>query len=86
MCAGTRGVNAATSHCIPVELVNTGGSGIGAGTELFPHAGGVGTVTVALPNNPLLQHFTFYSQALSFDAAAPNGQVALSNAGELIMY
>lgn len=54
--------------------------------QLFPHAGGVGTVTVALPNNPLLQHFTFYSQALSFDAAAPNGQVALSNAGELIMY
>ncbi len=54
--------------------------------QFFPHAGSIGSVTIALPNNPLLQHFTFYAQALSFDAAAPNGQVALSNAAELIIY
>lgn len=53
--------------------------------QFFPHASGVGSVTVALPNNPLLQHFTFYAQALSFDSAAANGQIALSNAAELIM-
>lgn len=54
--------------------------------QFFSHTAGVGTLTVALPNNPLLQHFTFYAQALSFDAGAPNGLLALSNAAELIMY
>lgn len=54
--------------------------------EVFTHATGLSTVTVTLPNNPALQRFTFYAQAVSFDAGAANGQVALSNAGELILY
>jgi len=53
--------------------------------QFFPHANGAGAVTVALPNNPLLQHFTFFAQALSFDSGAANGEIALSNAAELIM-
>ena len=54
--------------------------------QAFTHTNGLSTVTVALPNNPALQNFTFYAQAISFDAAAANAQVALSNAGELILY
>ena len=57
----------------------------GAG-QLFVRPAGTGSGSVTLPNNPLLQNFTFYTQALSFDAAAVNGQIAMSNAGEIIIY
>lgn len=54
--------------------------------QFFVHPAGTGSVSVTFPNNQLLQNFTFYAQALSFDPAAANSQVALSNAGEIIIY
>ena len=56
------------------------------GGEAFVHATGTGSVTLSIPAVPALQNFTLYAQAISFDAAAANGQVALSNACELILY
>jgi len=54
--------------------------------QFFAHTTGTSTVSITIPNNPVLQNFTFYAQTLSFDAAAINGQVALSNAAEIIVY
>ena len=54
--------------------------------QFFLHPAGTGTVSLMIPNNPALQHFTLYAQALSFDPAAANGQVAMSNAGEVIVF
>ncbi|MFK7742818.1 MAG: kelch repeat-containing protein [Planctomycetota bacterium] len=52
----------------------------------FAHTGISTTVPAIIPNNPALQLFTFYTQAIMFDTSAPNGQVALSQAGEIIVY
>ena len=54
--------------------------------QFFLHPAGIGSVNLTIPNNPAIQNVTLYAQALSFDAAAANGQVAMSNAGEIIIY
>lgn len=53
--------------------------------QFFTNSASSHMVTIGVPNNPSLQQFTFYTQALSFDPGATNGQVALSNGGEIIV-
>jgi hypothetical protein len=55
------------------------------GSVGFVHPAGVGSMPLAIPNDPLLAGFTFHAQAASLDAAAPNGAVALSAAVEVIV-
>lgn len=51
----------------------------------FSFATSPATVSLPLPNNPALAQATIFTQAILFDGSSPNGQVAMSNAGEMIL-
>lgn len=51
----------------------------------FGHVG-MHTASISIPNAAPLQRLTFYVQALMLDAGAPNGVVAASPAGEVVVY
>jgi Galactose oxidase, central domain len=75
---------------LPLDLALLGWGGCRAYTTPdigfpFVHAGGLGSTSFAVPTGTQLQGFAFFGQAVSFDAGAPNGQIALSNAVELIL-
>lgn len=75
---------------LPLDLSLLGWNGCRAYTTpdvgiTFVHAAGTATSSFGIPSGAPLQGFTFYAQALSLDAGAPNGAVALSNAVELIL-
>lgn len=75
---------------LPLDLAPLGWTGCKAYTTpdigfALGHTAGVATTSFAVPTGPQLQGFTFYGQAVSFDPGSPNGQVALSNAVELIL-
>lgn len=75
---------------LPLDLAPLGWSGCRAYTTpeigfAFVHAAGLGSTSFAVPTGAQLAGFTFYGQAVSLDAASPNGEIALSNAVELIL-
>lgn len=75
---------------LPLDLTVIGWDGCNAYTTAeigfaFVHATGTGSHSFAVPPGAQLAGFTFYGQALSLDAGSPNGEVALSNAVELIL-